>query len=572
MEASSFFIQTLKETPADAEIASHQLLIKAGYIKKLSSGIYTWLPMGLRVLRNIEKIVRQEMEACGAVEILMPTIQPASIWQETDRWEGSGKELLKIKDRHDKDFCFGPTHEEVVTDLARKSISSYKQLPVILYQIQTKFRDEIRPRFGVIRSREFIMKDAYSFHKDEESIEDTYFNMYDTYNRIFQRIGLRFRAVLADSGNIGGKLSHEFHVLTEQGEDTIAFCNNSDYAANVEYATSTTPAISEINDGPMLTQVATPASTTIEAICNNLEVNPDQTIKTILIEGIDHPIVACIIRGDHTLNETKIAKNPLVKSPITFASPELIAEHIGCNVGFIGPVNLTVPMIIDHHAAALDDFICGANVDGYHLIHCHWGRDCHLDQLMDIREVEAGDPSPDGKGELQLEKGIEVGHIFQLGNKYSQSMQAKASDENGKDFTLLMGCYGIGISRVVAATIEQNNDENGIIWPEHIAPFQVHIIPMNYHKSEAVKDFSDMIYKKLSSNNIDVLLDNRNLRAGALFADADLIGIPHQIIIGERNLAEKKLEYKNRRDGNKQLMTIDELMQIFDKSEEGVAT
>lgn len=568
MEASSLFIQTLKETPADAEIASHKLLLKAGYIKKLSSGIYTWLPLGLRVLKNIEKIVRQEMNACGAVEILMPAIQPSSIWQETDRWETSGKELLKIKDRHDKDFCFGPTHEEVVTDLARKSISSYKQLPVILYQIQNKFRDEIRPRFGVIRAREFIMKDAYSFHKDEESIEDTYLNMYDTYNRIFQRIGLRFRAVLADSGNIGGKLSHEFHVLTEQGEDTIAFCNNSDYAANVEYATSATPAVSEITEGPMLTQVATPDSTTIESICNNLEVSPDKTIKTILVEGSDHPLVACIIRGDHTLNEIKIAKNTLVKSPLTFASADSISEHIGCTPGFIGPVNLTVPMIIDPYAAALDDFVCGANIDGYHYVHCHWGRDCHTDQIMDIREVEAGDPSPDGKGELQLEKGIEVGHIFQLGSKYSQSMKAKALDENGKDFTLLMGCYGIGISRIVAAAIEQNNDENGIIWPEHIAPFQVHIIPMNYHKSERVKGFSDMLYKKLSSSNIEVLLDNRNLRAGSLFADADLIGIPHQVIIGERNLEEEKLEYKNRRDGNKQIITIQELMQILNTSEE----
>lgn len=564
MLASNFFIQTKKETPADAEIISHQLMIRAGLIKKLSSGIYSYLPLGLRILRKVENIIRQELNSTGAMEIMMPSIQPASLWEETNRWESTGAELLKIKDRHKRDFCFGPTHEEVVTDIVRKEVSSYKQLPLVLYQIQTKFRDEIRPRFGVMRSREFIMKDAYSFHKDEESLEETYGSMYEAYTRIFQRLGLRFRAVLADSGNIGGKLSHEFHVLADSGEDTIAYCNNSDYAANLELATTITPVESTAESGPELEEIETPDTTTIESLCNHLNVKAEETVKVIIVKGEEHPLVACILRGDHTLNQTKIEKHPLVKAPLTLADKNDIAEHLQQEPGYIGPIGLNIPNIVDPFAAALDSFVCGANKNNYHYKNAIWNRDCNIGEILDIREVCPGDTSPDNNGELQFAKGIEVGHIFNLGIKYSQQMNATALDENGKPFPMIMGCYGIGVSRIIAAAIEQNNDENGIIWPEGMAPFQVHIIPMNYHRSENIKSFSDDIYQKLQKLGIETMLDDRNMRAGALFADADLIGTPHQVIIGERNLAEGKVEYKNRRSGEKQLLSVNELLKILE--------
>jgi len=564
MLASNFFIQTKKETPADAEIISHQLMIRAGLIKKLSSGIYSYLPLGLRILRKVENIIRQELNSTGAMEIMMPSIQPASLWEETNRWESTGAELLKIKDRHKRDFCFGPTHEEVVTDIVRKEVSSYKQLPLVLYQIQTKFRDEIRPRFGVMRSREFIMKDAYSFHKNEESLEETYGSMYEAYTRIFQRLGLRFRAVLADSGNIGGKLSHEFHVLADSGEDTIAYCNNSDYAANLELATTITPVESTAESGPELEEIETPDTTTIESLCNHLNVKAEETVKVIIVKGEEHPLVACILRGDHTLNQTKIEKHPLVKAPLTLADKNDIAEHLQQEPGYIGPLGLNIPNIVDPFAAALDSFVCGANKNNYHYKNAIWNRDCNIGEILDIREVCPGDTSPDNNGELQFAKGIEVGHIFNLGIKYSKQMNATALDENGKPFPMIMGCYGIGVSRIIAAAIEQNNDENGIIWPEGMAPFQVHIIPMNYHRSENIKSFSDDIYQKLQKLGIETMLDDRNMRAGALFADADLIGTPHQVIIGERNLAEGKVEYKNRRSGEKQLLSVNELLKILE--------
>ncbi|MBT4884958.1 MAG: proline--tRNA ligase, partial [Legionellales bacterium] len=432
MLASNFFIQTKKETPADAEIISHQLMLRAGLIKKLSSGIYSYLPIGLRILRKVENIIRQELNSTGAMEIMMPSIQPASLWKETNRWDSTGAELLKIKDRHNRDFCFGPTHEEVITDIIRKEVSSYKQLPLVLYQIQTKFRDEIRPRFGVMRSREFIMKDAYSFHKDEESLEETYDSMYEAYTRIFQRLGLRFRAVLADSGNIGGKLSHEFHVLADSGEDTIAYCNNSDYAANLELATTITPTEATVESGAELEEIETPDTTTIESLCKYLSVKAEETVKVIIVKGEDHPLVACILRGDHTLNQTKIEKHPLVKTPLTLANKNDIATHLQQEPGYIGPVGLNIPNIVDPFAAALDSFICGANKQDHHYKNAIWHRDCSIGEILDIREVCPGDTSPDNKGELQFAKGIEVGHIFNLGIKYSQNMSATALDENGK--------------------------------------------------------------------------------------------------------------------------------------------
>lgn len=567
MLASNFFIQTKRETPADAEIISHQLMLRAGLIRKLSSGIYSYLPLGLKVLRKVESVIRQEMNNAGAIEILMPSIQPATLWHETGRWDTTGQELLKIKDRHKRDFCFGPTHEEVVTDIARKEITSYKQLPLTLYQIQTKFRDEIRPRFGVMRSREFIMKDAYSFHQNEASLEETYFNMYETYSRIFQSLGLRFRAVLADSGNIGGKLSHEFHVLAESGEDTIAYCNNSDYAANIELATTLTPKPSQKTNGPNLELIDTPDTTTIENLCSKLSIEPSQTVKTLIVKGKNDTLVACVLRGDHTLSATKLEKHDIIASPLTLASPEEIATQLGSPLGYCGPINLNIPIITDHFAAALESFVCGANEEGYHYRNAIWDRDCSIGEITDIREVCAGDISPDNLGELEFTKGIEVGHIFNLGTKYSINMNANILDENGKSHSMIMGCYGIGVSRIVAAAIEQNHDEFGIIWPEGMAPFQIIIIPMNYGRSEIVQKYSLEVYKKLQDLGFEVLLDDRPLRAGSLFTDADLIGIPHQVIVGERNIAIDKIEYKDRRSNQKQILTLMELIALLTKSE-----
>ncbi|MBN47488.1 MULTISPECIES: proline--tRNA ligase [unclassified Methylophaga] len=550
MRTSKLLISTLKETPADAEIVSHQLMLRAGLIRRLASGLYTWLPMGLRVLRKTEAIVREEMNKAGAQEVLMPSVQPAELWQESQRWEKYGPELLRITDRHQREFCYGPTHEEVITDLVRQEIRSYKQLPVNFYQIQTKFRDEIRPRFGLMRAREFLMKDAYSFHVDQASLQQTYDDMYATYTRIFQRIGLNFRAVLADTGSIGGNASHEFHVLASSGEDAIAFSNASDYAANVELAEAVKPTGARPAASAPMQTVDTPHKHTIEDVSAFLKVSAAQCLKTLLVEGAaKNSVVALVLRGDHELNEIKAEKHPLIAAPLTFVTPEQVHETTGANIGSIGPVGLTIPMVVDHAAAHIADFVCGANEDEKHLTGVNWGRDCPEPETADLRNVVAGDPSPDGQGTLEIARGIEVGHIFQLGENYSSKLNAVVLTETGQSQVITMGCYGIGVSRVVAATIEQNNDENGIIWPQAIAPFEVVLVPVNAHKSQRVRDEAEKIYQQLLAAGIDVLLDDRGLRPGVAFADMELIGIPHRLILGERGLDNGVIEYKHRASG-----------------------
>ncbi len=561
MRTSRFLLATLKETPADAEIISHQLMLRAGLIRKLAAGLYTWLPLGLRVLRKVEQIIREEMDAAGAQEVLMPAVQPAELWQESQRWEQYGPELLRLKDRHDREFCFGPTHEEIITDLIRREIRSYKQLPANFYQIQTKFRDEIRPRFGVMRAREFLMKDAYSFHLDATSLNETYGLMYDTYSRIFKRLGLKFRAVLADTGNIGGSRSHEFHVLADSGEDAIAYSTSSDYAANVEMAESVPPTEKRAKPtSPSLAIVNTPEQQTIEQVSQFLKVAPHQCVKTLIVKGRDKGLVALVLCGDHTLNVIKTAKYPEVANPLTFATPEEVRSAIGCDIGSIGPVGLTIPTLVDHHAAHLTDFVCGANQDGQHLVNVNWQRDLPQPHSVDLRNVETGDPSPDGQGTLAIARGIEVGHIFQLGDKYSKTMQASVLDENSKMVTLTMGCYGIGVSRIVAAAIEQNHDEKGIIWPEAIAPFTVALLPMNMSKSQRVREAASDLYHQLLTAGIEVLFDDRKERPGVMFADIELIGIPHRLVISERGLDEGTIEYKGRRDTESQQILRESLM------------
>jgi prolyl-tRNA synthetase len=554
MRASRFLIATVKETPSDAEVISHQLMLRAGMIRKLASGLYNWLPMGLRILRKVEAIVREEMDNSGAQEVLMPMVQPAELWEESGRWQQYGAELLRLQDRHQRDFCLGPTHEEVITDLARNEIKSYKQLPVNFYQVQTKFRDEIRPRFGLMRSREFLMKDAYSFHADQSSLQQTYEQMYETYRRIFTRIGLEFRAVIADTGSIGGNTSHEFHVLAESGEDQIAFSDASDYAANIEKTETLPGDEARAAATENMERVATPDDRTIDEVSKTLGMEPGKIVKTLVVHGQaeedeEAPLVALIIRGDHQLNEIKAEKLPQVATPLQFASEEEIRAALNCGTGSLGPVNLPITVIVDHAAAQLADFACGANEDGSHFTGVNWERDCPEPQTADLRNALPGDPSPDGKGKLILKRGIEVGHIFQLGSKYSEALEATILDENGKSRVMTMGCYGIGVSRIVAAAIEQNNDEQGIIWPDAIAPFQVVVIPLNFQKSEAVREASEMLYQELSLQGIDVLLDDRNERPGVKFADMELIGIPHQIVIGDRGLKEGQVEYKNRAAG-----------------------
>ncbi|OZG71274.1 proline--tRNA ligase [Hahella sp. CCB-MM4] len=553
MRASRYLIATLKETPADAEVISHQLMLRAGMIRKLASGLYTWLPLGLKVLRKVETIVREEMNRSGAQEVLMPAVQPAELWQESGRWEQYGKELLRIQDRHDRDFCVGPTHEEVITDMVRNELKSYKELPANFYQIQTKFRDERRPRFGIMRAREFLMKDAYSFHIDADSLDETYQVMYDTYTRIFQRFGLDFRPVQADSGSIGGSASHEFHVLADSGEDFIAFSTESDYAANIEMA----EAISSVQEAPAptgeMTKVATPGQKTIEQLSQFLQLPAEVSVKTLIVlgeeeEGKPTPLVALVLRGDHTLNEIKAEKIPGVASPLTMAGEEDIKNALGCTLGSIGPVNLPVRTIVDRSAAVLSDFVCGANEDDYHFTHVNWGRDCEITETADIRNVVEGDPSPDGKGHLVIKKGIEVGHVFKLGDKYSKALNATVLNENGKATVMQMGCYGIGVSRVVAAAIEQNNDENGIILPKALAPFEVVLVPLNMQKSEIVREKAEALYADLQKAGVDVLLDDRNERPGIKFADMELIGIPHRVVISDRGLGQGTVEYKGRRD------------------------
>lgn len=565
MRASRYLIATQKETPADAEIISHQMMLRAGMIRKLASGLYSWLPMGLRVLRKVERIVREEMDKSGAQEVLMPAVQPAELWQESGRWEQYGGELLRMNDRHGRDFCFGPTHEEVITDLIRNELKSYKELPANFYQIQTKFRDERRPRFGVMRAREFIMKDAYSFHVNAESLNDTYQVMHRTYCAIFDRLGLDYRPVEADSGAIGGNASHEFHVLASSGEDAIVFSTDSDYAANIEKAEAVAPAGDRSSPSEEMAEVATPEQRTIEAVATFLKVDASRCAKTLLVKAEEDDngnsgLIALILRGDHTLNEIKAENLPDVAEPLTMATDEEIEQIVGCKAGSIGPVALPIPVIVDRSAAHMVDFVCGANKEGYHLTGVNWGRDVALARVEDLRDVVEGDPSPDGKGTLEIRRGIEVGHIFKLGNKYSKAMNATVLDENGKSAILEMGCYGIGVSRIVASSIEQNHDDKGIIWPDAIAPFEVAIVTLNGQKSPAVMAAGEKLYEQLRQAGFDVLLDDRNERPGVKFADMELIGIPHRFVVSERGLAAETLEYKGRRDEDKQDIPLAEAL------------
>ncbi len=570
MRASRFLIATLKETPADAEVISHQLMLRAGMIRKLAAGLYSWLPVGLRVLRKVEAVVREEMNQAGAQEVLMPVAQPAELWEETGRWFKFGPELLRFQDRHDRDFCLGPTHEEVITDLIRNEVRSYRELPANFYQIQTKFRDERRPRFGVMRAREFMMKDAYSFHLNQESLSETYEVMYQTYSRIFTRLGLQFRAVIADTGSIGGSASHEFHVLAASGEDAIAFCPESDYAANVEMAEAVAPKGQRPAPSQTMETVDTPNVRSIAEVCAFLQVEPTQTVKTLLVlgrgedGGVDEKkVVALVLRGDHELNEIKASKHPLVGSPLVMASDAQIQAVTGASAGSIGPVGLSIPVIVDRSAAHLADFVCGANHDGQHLRGVNWERDLPLGEVFDLRNAVEGDPSPDGKGTLAIARGIEVGHIFQLGKNYSEAMKATVLDENGKSVVMTMGCYGIGVSRIVAAAIEQNHDDKGIVWPEALAPFRIAVVPLNHHKSDAVRDAAEKLYSDLSAKGIDVLLDDRNERPGVKFADMELMGIPHRVVLSDRGLAQGTVEYKGRRDAESQDVALDQLAEFL---------
>ncbi len=567
MRVSQFFLSTLKESPADAEVISHQLMLRAGMIRRLAAGLYTWMPMGLRTLRKVENIIREEMDNAGAIEMLMPSIQPSELWQESERWDQYGPELLRVHDRHDREFCYGPTHEEVITDFVRKEIRSYKQLPVNFYQIQTKFRDEIRPRFGVMRAREFSMKDAYSFHLSKECLAQTYQIMFDTYQNIFTRLGLEFRAVEADTGSIGGNTSHEFHVLAESGEDAIAFSNQSDYAANVELAP-----IEKANDTPptqsanALEKIATPNQHSIDEVCAFLNTEPKQIVKTLIVKGEDDHLVALVLRGDHELNAVKAQKLAGVADPLEFASEKEIQTKLGCKPGSIGPLNLECTALIDHAAAELTNFICGANEDGFHYQGANWQRD--FDRFdytasVDIRKIIEGDISPDGIGTVSIKRGIEVGHIFQLGDKYSRALKASVLGANSKEQMLTMGCYGIGVTRVVAAAIEQNFDEHGIIWPQAIAPFELSLIAVNMKKSNQVNMMCARLYSEIEEAGIEVLFDDRELRVGLMFKDHELIGIPHRIVVSDRGLEKGNIEYKGRTDSEAQTVPIDDIVRFL---------
>ncbi|WP_350238732.1 proline--tRNA ligase [Pectobacterium colocasium] len=566
MRTSQYMLSTLKETPADAEVISHQLMLRAGMIRKLASGLYTWLPTGLRVLRKVENIVREEMNNAGAIEVSMPVVQPADLWVESGRWDQYGPELLRFVDRGERPFVLGPTHEEVITDLIRNEISSYKQLPLNFFQIQTKFRDEVRPRFGVMRSREFLMKDAYSFHTSQESLQVTYDAMYAAYSQIFSRMDLDFRAVQADTGSIGGNASHEFQVLAASGEDDIVFSTESDYAANIELAEAVAPKLGRAEATEELRLVDTPNAKTISELVEQFKLPVEKTVKTLLVKATEesgHKLVALLVRGDHELNEIKAEKIAQVASPLTFATEEEIRATIGAGPGSLGPVKLSIPVVVDRSVAAMSDFSAGANIDGKHYFGINWERDVALPQVADIRNVVEGDISPDGKGTLQIKRGIEVGHIFQLGSKYSEALKATVQGEDGRNQTLTMGCYGIGVTRVVAAAIEQNHDERGIIWPDAIAPFHVAILPMNMHKSFRVKEVAEDIYQQLRAKGIEVLLDDRKERPGVMFADMELIGVPHTIVIGDRNLDSEEIEYKHRRVGEKQMIKTSEIVDFL---------
>jgi prolyl-tRNA synthetase len=547
MRWSQYPISSLKEVPGDAEVVSHQLMLRAGLIRRLAAGLYVWLPMGLRTLKKVEQIVREEMNRAGALEVCMPTVQPAELWIESKRWSKYGPELLRFKDRHDREFCYGPTHEEVITDIARRELRSYKQLPVNFYQIQSKFRDEIRPRFGVMRAREFLMKDAYSFHTDAASLAEGYRLMYDAYTRIFSRLGLKFRAVQADGGSIGGDTSQEFHVLADSGEDAIVFSDGDDYAANLETAMTLRPAGPRGSATQALAKVPTPNARTIAEVSTLLGVTATQCVKTLLVDGSDGGVIALVLRGDHELNAVKAQKLPGVANPLRMAGAERV-RAAGAEPGFIGPVGFKGAIYVDHAAAHLADFVCGANEKDMHYRGANWGRDLADPQSVDIRNVQPGDPSPTGRGTLKVARGIEVGHIFQLGQLYSAAMNASVLDEQGKALTMFMGCYGIGVTRVVAAAIEQNHDANGIVWPDPIAPFQVVLVPINYQKSAKVQETANALYRAFNAAGIDVLLDDRDARPGVKFADAELLGIPHRIVIGERSLSAGNLEYRHRRE------------------------
>ena len=562
MRTSQYLLATLKENPSDAVVVSHQLMLRAGMIRKLASGLYTWLPMGLRVMRKVERIVREEMDAAGALEVLMPGIQPAELWQESGRWEQYGPELLRLKDRHGREFCAGPTHEEVITDIARNELSSYKQLPINLYQIQTKFRDEIRPRFGVMRAREFIMKDAYSFHADHASLQVTYDRMHQAYCNVFTRLGLKFRPVEADNGSIGGAGSHEFHVLAESGEDDIAFSDGSDYAANIEKAEAVPRETARPAPSEELRLVDTPDAKTIAALVEGYDLAIEKTVKTLIVHAAEEgKLIALIIRGDHELNEIKAGNHPLVASPLVMATEAELRNAIGAGAGSLGPLNLPLPCIIDRSVQFMSDFGVGANIDDKHYFGVNWERDLPLPEVADLRNVVDGDPSPDGKGTLSIKRGIEVGHIFQLGTKYSEALKCQVLGENGKPVTLAMGCYGIGVSRVVAAAIEQNNDAGGIIWSDALAPFQIALVPLRY-ETEQVREATDKLYAELTAAGFDVLLDDRDKKTspGIKFADMELIGIPHRIVVSDRGLAEGNLEYKGRTDSEPQALAVADVL------------
>ncbi|HGY2267225.1 proline--tRNA ligase [Morganella morganii] len=566
MRTTQYLLSTLKETPADAEVVSHQLMLRAGMIRKLASGLYNWMPTGVRVLRKVEKIVREEMENAGSLEISMPVVQPADLWLESGRWEQYGPELLRITDRGDRQFVLGPTHEEVVTDIIRNEVTSYKQLPLNVFQIQTKFRDEVRPRFGVMRSREFIMKDAYSFHLTQDSLQETYDTMYQAYSKIFNRIGLDFRAVMADTGSIGGSASHEFQVLAQSGEDDVIFSSESDYAANIELA----EAVCNITERPApqkaMELVDTPNAKTIAELVEQFNLPVEKTVKTLIVHGSKesgHKLVALLVRGDHELNEVKAEKHPLVAAPLEFATEEEIRAAVNAGPGSLGPVNLPLPVVADRTVAMMSDFGAGANIDGKHYFGINWERDAALPEVADIRNVVAGDPSPDGKGTLMIKRGIEVGHIFQLGKKYSEALKATVQNESGHNEVVFMGCYGIGVTRIVAAAIEQNFDDRGIIWPDAIAPFQVALLPMNMHKSYRVKEVAEKLYADLTAQGIEVLFDDRKERPGVMFADMELMGIPHTIVIGDRNLDSGVVEYKYRRSEDKSLIALDDVVSVL---------
>ncbi|CDG22448.1 Prolyl-tRNA synthetase [Xenorhabdus poinarii G6] len=566
MRTSQYLLSTLKETPTDAEVVSHKLMLRAGMIRKLASGLYNWMPTGVRVLKKVENIVREEMNNAGAIEVSMPVVQPADLWQESGRWEQYGPELLRLVDRGERSFVLGPTHEEVITDLIRNEVTSYKQLPLNVFQIQTKFRDEVRPRFGVMRSREFIMKDAYSFHTSQASLQETYDKMYDAYSKIFTRIGLDFRAVLADTGSIGGNASHEFQVLAASGEDDIVFSTVSNYAANIELAEAVMPSQERAAPSEEMHLVDTPNAKTIAELVEQFNLPIEKTVKTLIVHAAEesgHQLVALLVRGDHELNSIKAEKLPLVANPLNFATEEEIRTIVKAGPGSLGPINLPMPVIIDRSVSVMSDFGAGANIDGKHYFGINWERDLPLPEVADLRNVVEGDASPDGQGTLLIKRGIEVGHIFQLGTKYSDALKATVQNEDGHNQVVTMGCYGIGVTRIVAAAIEQNHDERGIIWPDAIAPFQVAILPMNMHKSYRVKEVAEKLYADLHANGIDVIFDDRKERPGVMFADMELIGVPHVLVIGDRNLDNGEIEYKYRRTGEKQQLKLEDIVDFL---------